>query len=720
MQSGMVASLLRRAREASGIASSDTHRRSSASSGGGCESLIDMVNTAAMTFTAAMRQVSGELSVNGGDHRALLYSSRKRSRNNRPSSSYGGDAYDGYPLDLVQGSNEAPVAPSATTPPPAKRRGRPPRDYGDELAPAFAMYASENYEAVEQALLERSGSGAVSSGAASSDVRVLKENVLRDVWDNWWLSAQALKDKYLAQSRQEMATNETHMLELLVDYPLPESAPTSQTGLRQSAPSSATDMRPHYSHDPDQQYRDEAMGGYHAYLREQIPLLRSKFIDWSDAEIQRRLTINWHNMSISEQEKYCNSHPGGNLVFRSYTANAAGQRSASRSRAQIAPRRAYVIFCKQERSALVKNNPNWDLPTVNKELGRRWKELPSDQKDIFYAMERKEMEMRSRVNDAGGNGLLGIAGNGTPSPGSPITTPFQRTNGNNPLLGHSTTPTAYGGTKHLATNMQHHGSGRTASSSGGGGTSSKGPSRAYIYYSRIARKEVTDAHPEWDLATVNRELGRLWKSLTVSEKKLWEERVAADAANGTSGSVASTPRRRVSPPSALIDTTTARQTVQQIASVPPLTATPSPLNSTAPVSGGEITNDGSIPATPVSGSTTSINKEGTAAAVVGGGAGRLVKDQYHHQHRNYDDEGESEAEDVSMQDDNETESDRAGFGAYANYRHPSATTGNSPTSAQTLKPPPPFAKPATTVIPEEDSRVVDSSTTTPANSRTTF
>ncbi|PIA18230.1 hypothetical protein COEREDRAFT_18120, partial [Coemansia reversa NRRL 1564] len=59
------------------------------------------------------------------------------------------------------------------------------------------------------------------------------------------------------------------------------------------------------------------------------------------------------------------------------------------------PRRAYVLFCRQERPLLVHANPQWDLPTVNKELGRKWKELTPDQKEVFYDLERKESESRA-------------------------------------------------------------------------------------------------------------------------------------------------------------------------------------------------------------------------------------------------------------------------------------------------------------------------------------
>ncbi|KAI8325601.1 hypothetical protein GQ54DRAFT_244291, partial [Martensiomyces pterosporus] len=58
------------------------------------------------------------------------------------------------------------------------------------------------------------------------------------------------------------------------------------------------------------------------------------------------------------------------------------------------PRRAYVLFCRQERPLVVNANPQWDLPTVNKELGRKWKDLNAEQRQVFFDLERKEAESR--------------------------------------------------------------------------------------------------------------------------------------------------------------------------------------------------------------------------------------------------------------------------------------------------------------------------------------
>ncbi|KAJ1877042.1 hypothetical protein LPJ66_012191, partial [Kickxella alabastrina] len=292
MQCKMIANMLRRSRDASGMAL-DSRQDTGTPDGG---EAVEMLNSAMSSLSSTMRHVSGEYS-------EPTSASRKRPRI-RP---YGDDQYALGRMDAMA---------SHTTPPAVKRRGRPPRDYGDELGPAFAMYASEVFGKTAQAMHERAS----------------KTEVLRAVWDSWWLSAQGLKDKYLALARHETVVNETNMLEMLVDYPLPSDAAAIQASHRQP-PFSAHSQhqhQPHYhSQQPYQsqpqpqaqlpmpqrhQSHDQAQGNarlpmhlqphshseshspepeadaFDAFLREQIPLLRSKVPDWSEAEIHRRLT----------------------------------------------------------------------------------------------------------------------------------------------------------------------------------------------------------------------------------------------------------------------------------------------------------------------------------------------------------------------------------------------------------------------------------------------
>ncbi|KAJ2411761.1 hypothetical protein H4218_002095 [Coemansia sp. IMI 209128] len=672
----MIANMLRRSRDASLGSSEVVERRQPVPASDSKDVMVDALNSAVSTLSTTARRLSSGASPAGDPHSE----SRKRSRGRHAYS----DAYDNPLSHAVVDLSLS----HTSTPPPTKRRGRPPRDYGDELGSAFAMYANECYKQTELSILDRAG--------ASSGTRVPKSEVLRVAWENWWLSAQGVKDKYLTLSRHEMTVNETHMLELLLEYPLPNGALAAQASHRHAPP-----PNPSRSRSPD------PVGSFDAFLSEQIPLLRSKVPDWSDSEIHRRLAVNWNNMTVEDRERYSSAalnsgsaaSANGSASHRNYPASTS-QRLTPRARTQSAPRRAYVLFCRQERPVLVGDNPEWDLPTVNKELGRRWKDLPPDQREVYYAMEKKEAESRL----SGGDNPSAQHASFAPSDLGPD----NGSSPNGPTAGSSSAvhiPTYqkpggyFAGVPTTPTNGKHpHSSGTLSNGrpgSAGLGYPNKGPSKAYVYYSRLIRRSVTDSHREWDLATVNRELGRMWKTLPPDERQMWENRAAAAAAAGDP--ILSNPRRRASPAS-----------FAHPLSAPDAT-TPSPLPSTAAVSGD--TSNTSMPVTPVSGSATPMSRDDSVALL---------------HHREYD--GESEAEDVEMQDD-ETESEEAhapqsqnrmasSISAYPSSAHHNTTrplalgsvsppteslpkyNGAQGTSASR---PPPTAKPAAVIASSNDT-----------------
>ncbi|KAJ2726832.1 hypothetical protein GGI07_000343 [Coemansia sp. Benny D115] len=470
LQCKMITNMLRRSRDASGVPLDARRRSGSPESSSG---VVEMLNNAMSTLTSTVRQVSNEAHMFGDGANA----SRKRARPR----SYASNGISGAATD--DSANDQ----SLTSPPAVKRRGRPPRDYGDELGPAFAMYAHEMYARVAQ-------------GLAASGMKATRNDVLRAVWDSWWLSAQAVKDKYLTLSRHEMAVNETNLLELLLDYPLPPDAAAAAAASVSQAPRSASSAG--YTPEPV----TPVDAGFELFVREQVPLLRPKVPEWSDAEMNRRLAVNWGAMPQHERDRYsaaamspangrANGSTNGSLSVANGTAPRSGTPTPGQhASSQSAPRRAYVLFCRRERPTLVRDNPEWDLPTVNKELGRRWKELDATAREFYQELERKEAEVRTAQG--------GDQQQHSPAP------PFQRPGGYFGVL-QATSPAA----------------GRSGAR--GGSNPNKGPSKAYVFYSRLNRKSVTAENPEWDLATINRELGRMWKALPPGERADWEARAAA-------------------------------------------------------------------------------------------------------------------------------------------------------------------------------------------------
>jgi hypothetical protein len=58
----------------------------------------------------------------------------------------------------------------------------------------------------------------------------------------------------------------------------------------------------------------------------------------------------------------------------------------------------------------------------------------------------------------------------------------------------------------------------------------KRPLSAFFSFSQTKRQEIQQAHPEWKVGDVAKELGRLWKDMDPSEKKEYEDMSARDKA----------------------------------------------------------------------------------------------------------------------------------------------------------------------------------------------
>ncbi|KAJ1950829.1 hypothetical protein FBU59_000499 [Linderina macrospora] len=594
----MIGQMLRRSRDAS--SHNDSHFEIASSASG--ESPLEVLSSAAGTINNVARQAMA-------DDQQM----RKRARARLPSSH--SDMFD----DSVAGDQHGYT--NGGTPPPTKRRGRPPRDYGDELGQAFAMFAADYFNECERTVLATQGSVDVTT-------RQGKTNVLRAVWDKWWSTSQMIKDRYLTRSQHEMISNEVGMLELMIQYPLPPEVEHTQ---RQSSPDPITPLE--------------------MFIREQRPLLREKVPDWSDAEIRRRLEVNWNNMSDGERSKY--AIPGA-------TVTPLGQHSASMSamqgmvssgspikgvRLQSAPRRAYVMFCRQERPLVVGANQDWDLPAVNKELGRKWKELTPDQRQVFFDMERREAEQR----------------------GTNTLTPTYVTH--SPTQSHMPMPPMQAGRIPGTGTFTVRNNGRAPTP--GHTNPNKGPSKAYVCYSRVTRKAIVAKHPEWDLAAVNRELGRLWKLMSTDDRMQWENYDP----EGPKPEIPPITPQRSAPVAKAPTIPPSRIPIAPRIAVPPV----APVVAAAPQPQQQSQPQQSLPVTPASGTATPASNADAAA-------------------RHHDYEGEGEVEDVDLQDDEETEDEGV-------HNHHEQTNGQTPAAIAlpqktAASGPPPTAKPAVVASPE--------------------
>jgi structure-specific recognition protein 1 len=54
------------------------------------------------------------------------------------------------------------------------------------------------------------------------------------------------------------------------------------------------------------------------------------------------------------------------------------------------PLGAYMLFAIKERAAVVAAHPNYKVPEIGRELGKRWRELSEDQKKHYETLAKKQ------------------------------------------------------------------------------------------------------------------------------------------------------------------------------------------------------------------------------------------------------------------------------------------------------------------------------------------
>ena len=67
---------------------------------------------------------------------------------------------------------------------------------------------------------------------------------------------------------------------------------------------------------------------------------------------------------------------------------------AKRKRDPNAPKRpmiAFMYFAREERPKVMKDNPNFSVPEIGKELGARWRKLEDNERAKFDALAAKDM-----------------------------------------------------------------------------------------------------------------------------------------------------------------------------------------------------------------------------------------------------------------------------------------------------------------------------------------
>ena len=166
------------------------------------------------------------------------------------------------------------------------------------------------------------------------------------------------------------------------------------------------------------------------------------------------------------------------------TVSEKKKKNAKKKKDPDAPKKncsSYIFFCKDTRTSVKENNPEFKGTEITKELGRLWKELDEEQKVPFVEQAdldkvRYQEEMKTH----------------TPSEAS-------KESGKKPKKTRKPGP--------------------------------KKASSSYLFFCKDQRPKTKVSNPEMDAKDITRELGRMWKEdMTDKKKKKFEKLAAQDKA----------------------------------------------------------------------------------------------------------------------------------------------------------------------------------------------
>jgi len=152
---------------------------------------------------------------------------------------------------------------------------------------------------------------------------------------------------------------------------------------------------------------------YFLFTNDERQKIKEEFPNMSITEIAKETGRRWANVSPEVREKYETRYQESrnkydqdmaNYNQNSSHPNARPQKKAKDPNAPKQPLSAYFIFQNQERDKIKQANPNFSICEVAKELGKRWSEMPQDEKQRYtqQAEEKREQYDKDMVEYRGG------------------------------------------------------------------------------------------------------------------------------------------------------------------------------------------------------------------------------------------------------------------------------------------------------------------------------
>uniref|UniRef100_A0A061RF57 DNA topoisomerase n=2 Tax=Tetraselmis sp. GSL018 TaxID=582737 RepID=A0A061RF57_9CHLO len=246
------------------------------------------------------------------------------------------------------------------------------------------------------------------------------------------------------------------------------------------------------------------IGAYGFYVRhgDTVASLRKGMDPW-DLDMERVVEILEAKRARMAKKQAKEAASGTERGKKSATQQKGKQSSSGKAKPADSPKRgpsAYILFTKENRQAVVENNPEYSFGDVAKALGAMWRELDEARKE----------EYRKRASQAAP----------TECPQEPSREPSLDAEQTG-----SASPGTARGRKKAA--QQKGGSGKSSSGKETHAADSpkRGPS-AYVLFSKENRQAIVESFPEYSFGDVARKLGAMWRNLDEAQKEKYRERAA--------------------------------------------------------------------------------------------------------------------------------------------------------------------------------------------------
>lgn len=223
----------------------------------------------------------------------------------------------------------------------------------------------------------------------------------------------------------------------------------------------------------------------------------------------------WKDVATQEKEAYERALEAyqSNVMATNWSSSVenpayVGSKTKPKKTDPNAPRKpysAYIRFSNSVRETVKQQHPEMSPNDVSREVAKRFKELPSEERNYLDSIVKKDMENYRQMLE---NYTL-IAESAKME--APLPTQF--TSSSSPFSGSKSDQKFYIKAKKKRFIDPN---------------APKKPYTAYIYFSNNIREDIKQQNPDFSFTDIAREMGRRFKQLNPEEKKYWQEVAARE------------------------------------------------------------------------------------------------------------------------------------------------------------------------------------------------